>query len=72
MYPPTFGIVGIEETNTIHQISFGFFLIFFHHSSCRKDQFTVLILKLGHKILLIQVYSRDPAEPRWFVIVVLP
>ena len=50
---------------------FSFLSSFFHHSSCRKDQFTVLILKLGLKILLNNVYSRDPDDPHWFVVVVL-
>ena len=27
-----------------------------YHSSCRKDQFTALILKFGIEILRIQVY----------------
>ena len=72
IYAPTnFWYSRHEETNTIHQIIFLFFLVFFHHSSCRKDQFTVLILKLGLKILLNNVYSRDPDDPHWFVVVVL-
>jgi len=33
--------------NIIHYFNFVFFLYFFHHSSCRKDQFTVLMLKFG-------------------------
>ena len=44
---------------------FVFFLYFFHHSSCHKDQFTALILKFG-----TQDFS--PADPHWFVVVVLP
>ena len=32
---------------SIHHFIFVFFLYFFHHSSCSKDQFTVLILKFG-------------------------
>ena len=33
--------------NIILYFNFVFFLYFFHHSSCHKDQFTVLILKFG-------------------------
>ena len=32
--------------NIIHSVIF-FLSYFFYHSSCRKDQFTVLILKFG-------------------------
>ena len=33
----------------IHHFVFVFFLYSFYHSSCRKDQFTVLILKFDVK-----------------------
>ena len=35
------------RANIIHHFIFVFFLYFFNHSSCRKDQFTVLSLKFG-------------------------
>ena len=35
------------RTNIIHYFISVFFLNFFHHPSCLKDQFTVLILKFG-------------------------
>ena len=35
------------RANIIHHFIFVFFRYFFHCSSCRKDQFTVLILKIG-------------------------
>ena len=35
------------RANTIHHFIFVFFLYFFYHSSCHKDQFTVLSLKFG-------------------------
>ena len=35
------------RANIIHYFISVFFLYFFHHSSCRKDQFTVLISKFG-------------------------
>ena len=44
------------RANIIHHFIFVFFLYFFCHSSCRKDQFTVLSLNLVLKILLIQIY----------------
>ena len=34
----------IKMENTIHHFCFVFFLFFFYHSSCRKYQFTVIIL----------------------------
>ena len=37
--------------NIIHHFIFVFFLYFFYHSSCRKDQFTVLSLKFGSIVL---------------------
>ena len=33
--------------NVIHRFTFVFFLSVFYHSSCRKDQFTILSLKFG-------------------------
>ena len=35
------------RANIIHHFIFVLFLYFFYHSSCRKDQFTVLSLKFG-------------------------
>ena len=35
------------RANIIHHLIFVFFLYFFHHSSCRKDQFTVFRLKFA-------------------------
>ena len=35
------------DYNIIHHFGFVFLLYFFYHSSCRKDQFTVLRLKFG-------------------------
>ena len=35
------------RANIIHHFIFVFFLYFSYHSSCRKDQFTALILKFG-------------------------
>ena len=35
------------RANIIHHCIFVFFLYFFYHSSCRKDQFTVFSLKYG-------------------------
>ena len=37
------------RANIIHHFIFVFFLYFFYHSSCRKDQFTVLSLKFEAK-----------------------
>ena len=37
--------------NIIHHFIFVFFIYFFYHSSCRKDQFTVLSLKFGSIVL---------------------
>ena len=53
------------RANIIHHFIFVFFLYFFHHSSCRKDQFTVLIFKFG-----TQDFT-DPGDPHWFVVEVL-
>ena len=44
------------RANIIHYFIFVFFLYFFHHCSCRKDQFTVLILKFGTQHFTEQVY----------------
>ena len=53
-----------------------FFLHFFYHFSCRKDQFTVLILKFGIEDFIDHLSgpTKDPAVhiPHWFVDVVLP
>ena len=35
------------RANVIHHFIFVFFIYFFYHSSCRKDQLTVLNLKFG-------------------------
>ena len=35
------------RANIIHYFISVFFLNVFHHSSCRKDQFTILVLKFG-------------------------
>ena len=40
-----------EVNYIINPFVFVFFL-FFYHSSCRKDQFTVLILKFGIKVMV--------------------
>ena len=46
---------------------FSFLYLFFHHSSCRKNQFTVLILKFGTQdftdagLLKIRL-----TRPHWF------
>ena len=53
------------RANIIHNFIFVFFLYFFHHSFCRKDQFIVLIFKFG-----TQDFT-DPANPHWFVVEVL-
>ena len=50
---PNFG-----RANIIHHFISVFSLHFFYHSSCRRDQLTVLIFKFGLTILLIQVYLR--------------
>ena len=42
------------------------FLSFFIFSITLKDQFTVLILTFGNMTM------KDPADPHWFVVVVLP
>ena len=36
-----------KEIKNKMYFTFAFLLYFFHHSSCRKDQFTVLIFKFG-------------------------
>ena len=36
-----------NKNKVVSYIIFVFFPYFFHHTSCRKDQFTVLILKFG-------------------------
>ena len=58
-----------KEINNKKVVNYNIFLfyllIFFHHSSCRKDQFTALILKFGTQ-------DFTPADPHWFVVVVLP
>ena len=52
---------------------FIYLFIFFCHSFCRKDQFTVLILKFGQYWRCYWSRStKDPADPHYFVIVVLP
>ena len=52
------------------------FLSFFIFSITLKDQFTVLILKLGIPNItdpgLLNMTMKDPADPHWFVVVVLP
>ena len=48
---PKFKIKAVNSSkyraNIIHHFIFVFFLYFSYHSSCRKDQFTALILKFG-------------------------
>ena len=55
----------------IHHLIFVFFLYFFYHSSCRKDQFTVSNLKFGTQDFTDPRSTKDPADPQWFVVVVL-
>ena len=64
--------LGKRLRNIIRHFIFVSFLYFFYHSSCRKDQFTVLIFEL--KILLIcwSRSTKDPAYSHWFVVMVLP
>ena len=61
------------RANTIHHFIFGFFRYFFYHSSCHKDQFTVLSLKFGIEDFTDPGQeprsTKDPAEPQWFVVV---
>ena len=59
------------RANIIHHFIFVFFLYFSKHSSCRKDQFTVLILKF------VIEDSTNPGllmsgDPHWFAVEVLP
>ena len=56
----------------IHHFIFVFFLYFFYHSFCRKDQFTVLSLKFGTQDFNWSRSTKDPVDPHWFVVVVLP
>ena len=55
----------------IHQLIFVFFIYFFYHSSCRKDQFTVSNLKFGTQDFTDPRSTKDPADRQWFVVVVL-
>ena len=48
------------RANIIRHFIFVFFLYFFYHSSCRKDQFTVFISKFG-----TQDFT-DPSLLNWF------
>lgn len=47
---------------------------FFYHFSCRKDQFTVLILKFGIEDFTdhLSRSTKVPVDPHLFVVVVLP
>ena len=56
--------------NYIIIIIFVFFIYFSYHSSCRKDQFTVLTLKFGYSRCYWSISTKDPADPYWFVVVV--
>ena len=38
-----------NKNKVVSYIIFVFFPYFFYHTSCRKDQFTVLILKFGNQ-----------------------
>ena len=55
----------------IRHFIFVFFIYFFYHSSCRKDHFTVLNLKFGTQDFTDLRSTKDPADPQWFVVVVL-
>ena len=64
------------RANTIHQfllLLFACFLYFFYHFSFRKDQFIVLILKFGIEDFTdhLSRSTEVPADPHWFVVVVL-
>ena len=59
------GVVQKDKENKTKLVNFicplfrslnGAYFYFFHQASCRKDQFTVSILNLVLKVLLIQVY----------------
>lgn len=54
------------RVNTIHHF-------FFYHFSCRKDQFTVLILKFGIEDFTdhLSRSTKVPVDPHLFVVVVL-
>ena len=45
LFAEYFTFAELYRANIIHH--FIFVLFFFYHSSCRKDQFTILILKFG-------------------------
>ena len=54
---------------------FVFFIYFFYHSSCHKDQFTVSFktwYSRFYRSRSTHEKNKDPAEPHWFVVVVLP
>ena len=55
------------RANIIHHFIFVFFIYFFYHSSCRKDQFNVL-----NSRFYWSRSTKNPANPHWFVVVVLP
>ena len=55
----------------IRHFIFVFFIYFFYHSSYRKDHFTVLNLKFGTQDFTDPRSTKDPADPQWFVVVVL-
>ena len=61
----------IVVSYTIHRFIFVFFLYFFYHFSCRKDQFTFLNLKFATQDFTDPRSTKDPADPQWFVVVVL-
>jgi len=60
------------RANIIHHFIFVSFRYFFYHSSCCKDQITVLSLKFGFQDFTDPGLPKDPAEHDWFVVVVLP
>ena len=55
------------RANIIHHFIFVFFIYFFYHSSCRKDQFNDL-----NSRFYWSRSTKNPANPHWFVVVVLP
>ena len=60
------------RANIINNLIFVFFLYFLHYSSCRKDQFTVLILKFGTQDFTNPGLQKIRPDPHWFVVMVLP
>ena len=60
------------RANIINNFIFVFFVYFLHYSSCRKDQFTVLILKFGTQDFTNPGLQKIRPDPHWFVVMVLP